>query len=59
MEHRGGGREDDREGVGESEGILRLAENEGGGRGEGEGEGEEEEEEEEDEDRMVLKVKEQ
>jgi hypothetical protein len=42
MEHRGGGREDDREGVGEGEGSLRLAENEGGGK--------------EEEDRMVLRV---
>jgi hypothetical protein len=46
MEHRGGGREGDREGVGEVGGSLRLGEDGGRGRGEGE-----------DEDRMVRRVK--
>ena len=51
MEHSwGGGREGDREGVGEVGGSQRLGED----RGRGEGE---DEDEDEDEDRMVLRVK--
>ena len=51
MEHRGGGREGDREGVGKvGPGSLRLGEDGGRSRDE------DEDEEDEDEDRMVLRV---